>query len=282
MTAELLVLTLARAQFAAGAAILLVLAIRPLARRLLGAEFAYRLWVLAPVAGLTSLFPSLADFAGAAPAAAVRPPFLDGPLPHSDALLALWATGAAVTLALFAAAEARFRRLARQGLAGPAVVGLTWPRMVTPSDYAQRFDAAERDFIRRHERAHIARHDPQANGFVAAMQALFWFNPLVHAAAAAVRLDQELACDAAVVERRPEIRRAYAATLMKAHLTRPDSRLACAWAAAGRHPLETRIRMLSRPSLSLGQYLAGAAAVLVAAVSVALAIWGLSPEFPLH
>ena len=42
-----------------------------------------------------------------------------------------------------ALSEASFRRRAALGLAGPAVMGVAWPRIVTPSDYAERFTAAE-------------------------------------------------------------------------------------------------------------------------------------------
>jgi beta-lactamase regulating signal transducer with metallopeptidase domain len=156
-------------------------------------------------------------------------------------------------------------------------MGVAWPRIVTPADYALKFTAAERDLIGRHERAHIARRDPNANLFIAAMCAIGWFNPLVHIAAACARLDQELACDAAVIQAFPGCRRDYGATLLKAHLQRLGSPLACAWPAAGRHPLELRLAMLARPPLSLAHYLRGAAAVGAMAFVVAIGVWGFAP-----
>jgi len=280
MTAELALLTLVRAHLAASIAILVVMAARGPARRLLGSEFTYGLWMLAPTAAVASLFPTLAEFRGAPAPAEHVSALLGVGLPSAGFSLALWGAGAAATAALFAAAELRFRRLAARGLAGPAVMGLCWPRVVVPADYEARFDGAERRFIRQHERAHIARRDPQANAFIAAMQVLGWFNPLIHLAAGAARLDQEIACDAAVVDRRPAIRRPYAATLLKAHLSGPRSVLACAWAATARHPLETRILMLNRPSPSLAQYLMRAGTVLACTVATAVAVWALAPQSP--
>jgi beta-lactamase regulating signal transducer with metallopeptidase domain len=157
-------------------------------------------------------------------------------------------------------------------------MGVSWPRIVTPADYALRFTAHERALIGRHERAHIARRDPKANLFIAAMRALGWFNPLFHLAGACARLDQELACDAAVIQAWPGCRKDYGATLLKAHLTGPRSALACAWFARGRHPLELRLTMLARPPLSLSHYLRGAGAVGLAAVIVALGVWGFAPS----
>ncbi|HTK34804.1 MAG TPA: M56 family metallopeptidase [Caulobacteraceae bacterium] len=270
-TADLLVDALVRSQIAASLAIMLVLALRPAAQRLIGAELTYRLWVVAPVAAVVALFPSLSEFLSQGDAA---PPALH---PHATLLLEAWALGVTTVGGLMALAEALFRRSARQGRAGPAVMGVSWPRIVTPSDYAERFTAAERALIGRHERTHIARRDPRANLFIAAMGALAWFNPLVHIAAACARLDQELACDAAVIEAWPGCRRDYGATLVKAHMSRLASPLACAWPAAGRHPLEVRLGMLARPPLSLSHYVKGAAGIGLVAVILAIGVWTLAP-----
>jgi beta-lactamase regulating signal transducer with metallopeptidase domain len=272
--ADLLLAALLRAEAAGTVAILLVLVLRAPARRLIGAGLAYRLWTVVPVAAVTAVFPSLSDFShstGDAQVSLTAPGLLPAPL------LLAWLAGAALTAAAMAIAEARFRRLARQGRAGPAVMGLFWPRMVVPADYDRRFTAPERDLIRAHERAHIARGDPGANLFVAAMRALNWFNPLVHLGAACARLDQELACDAAVVEARPDSRRLYGETLLKAHMTAPRSPFACAWGAVARHPLETRLSLLARPALTLSVYLRGAALVGLVALLAVLSVWGAGP-----
>jgi beta-lactamase regulating signal transducer with metallopeptidase domain len=292
MASELFVLTLVRAQAAVSLAVLLVLILRSSARRRIGVGLTYRLWLLAPAAAFASPFPTLSAFLQG-PAAVVRAPVAATGSIGAVCLQALtvngfwsgcalqltwvWAAGAVAMVGLFGAAEARFRRLARAGLAGPAMVGVAAPRFVTPRDYRQRFTERERDLILRHERAHLVQGDPMANLLVAGFQVLFWFNPLIHLAAAQIRLDQELACDALVVEGRPKARRAYAQALVKAHLTGPQSALVCAWTPARRSLLEHRLRALSWGEVSLGRYMAGLVAVGGLAVSMAAAVWIAAP-----
>jgi beta-lactamase regulating signal transducer with metallopeptidase domain len=157
-------------------------------------------------------------------------------------------------------------------------MGVLWPKIVTPADYESKFTPAEREHIRRHELTHIARRDPHHNLLLAAIRVVFWFNPLVHLAAAAVRLDQELACDAALIERRPTLRRQYAEALLKAHFARSGSPLACAFTPWSRHPLELRVAMIARPGLTGHQYMARLLAVSVLTLGVALVVFSLSPN----
>ena len=77
---------------------------------------------------------------------------------------------------------------------------------------------------------------------MAAFQCLAWFNPQVHLAVHVARLDQELACDAAVMRRRPRERVLYAKTLLKTQLAGAPLPLGCYWPARGRHPLEVRVQ----------------------------------------
>jgi beta-lactamase regulating signal transducer with metallopeptidase domain len=114
---------------------------------------------------------------------------------------------------------------------------------VLPADDG-RYTAAERDLIRAHEREHVARKDPRAAALAALAQCLCWFNPLVHLAAHLMRLDQELACDEAVVRRRPAARALYARTLLKTQLAAQPLPFGCYWPARGPHPLEVRIALL--------------------------------------
>jgi beta-lactamase regulating signal transducer with metallopeptidase domain len=287
MIAETVLFALLKAQAAMTGAILVVLAARPFARAAMGPRLAYRLWALVPLAGVVTLFPTLSEFTqGEMPTiwfgrpSALHPAawITEGAWPLAGPVLGAWAAGAVVLATIFALAEWRFRRLARRGLAGPALIGVAWPRMVTPADYEQRFTARERTFIRAHERAHFERRDPLANLLIATLQVLGWFNPLSHLAAAAARLDQEMACDATVVEFRPKIRRGYAEALLKAHIDARRAPVACAWSPLGRHPLELRLRQLGRPALSLAQHTAGSAAVGLLALILALTIWALEPR----
>lgn len=276
MTADLLFLALVRAQLAASAAIVIVLWLRPFVRRLIGPELAYRAWAFVPVAAATSLFPTLQDFLSAHAVGPVAPPVVAGGL--SGPALVVFAYGALALTALFAFSEWRFRVEVRRGRAGPAVVGVAWPRIVLPAGYETLYSPEERRLIRKHEQTHIRRQDPRDNLIIAVAQVLGWFNPLVHLAARAARLDQELACDAAVVEALPEGRRLYAETLVKAHGAGPVSPLACALAGVGRHPLEVRLAALRRPTLNLREYVQGTALLGTFGLTVAVAVWGFAPQ----
>ncbi len=73
---------------------------------------------------------------------------------------------------------------------------------------------------------------------------------MVHLAAREARVDQELACDATVLERLPGQRRRYAETLLKTQLTDSLAPLGCHWVGAKAHPLEVRIQALRLPAAS--------------------------------
>jgi beta-lactamase regulating signal transducer with metallopeptidase domain len=267
----------ARANLAAGLAILAVMALRLPTRRAFGAQTAYVLWLLAPLAFLGALLPA---------AEAQTPPLQAAPAalalfaPQTPGLTMLWAAGILLALALVAAGQARFLRHARAGRAGPALVGVICPRIVTPRGYQDQFTEAERALVRAHERAHIDRGDPKVNALIALAQCLCWFNPLVHLAAYLARQDQELACDATVMRRQPRARRAYAETMLKTQLTATALPLGCHWLAGGPHPLEVRIGMLKAPTASEPRRLTGACAVAALAFGAGLAAWAAQPPAP--
>jgi beta-lactamase regulating signal transducer with metallopeptidase domain len=225
-----------------GAAAVLVALVRVPARRLLGPAASYGFWALPPLttfaALLVLLIPTYNEKLSTVAITATL-------LPELAHLVLPWAIGAAALAALFAVAQLRFQAEVKAGRGGPAVVGFISPRVVMPADDGTYTDA-ERDLIRAHERAHVARKDPRAAAYVALVQCLCWFNPLAHLAAYLIRLDQELACDAAVVMRRPASRGLYARTLLKTQLAHAPLPLGCYWAPRGTHPLEVRIAQLRR------------------------------------
>ena len=239
---------------AAAGAVLMVMALRGTVRRNFGAETAYGLWICVPIAAVAALLP-------AAAATRIYPP---GVGPHFDpifmatqaldqspstALLALWLAGAALGVITVARRQLHFLRMARHGLAGPAVTGFFAPRIIMPADAATLYSTDERALIRAHERTHIDRGDPRANGFIALAQCLFWCNPLIHLAAHEARLDQELACDATVLAHRSSQKRLYAETLLKTQIGGVATPLGCHWlAGAAPHPLEQRIKALRGPA----------------------------------
>lgn len=234
--AATLAVAFVKANLVAAVAILGVAALRVPARRAFGPAAAFHLWGLPIVAGFVAFVIDLAQ-------------------PHADpsilafdpALLAVWSAGAIGMAAVFAVAQARFQAEVRAGRGGPAVVGFISPVIVMPADDGH-YTAEERELIRAHEREHVARKDPRAAAFAALAQCLCWFNPLVHFAAYLIRLDQELACDAAVIRARPAARALYARTLLKTQLAGSPLPLGCYWSPRGQHPLEVRIASLKRTS----------------------------------
>jgi beta-lactamase regulating signal transducer with metallopeptidase domain len=290
MATEFFLLTLARAEVAASIAVLAILAVRRGVRRRLDPALTYRLWWAVPIAMAASVLPGLAEClnGGVVHVTSATPPpsaylsavsALDFWRPHAQVLLAVWAVGAAAMGLLFVRGEVRIRRDARLGLAGPAVVGVAAPRLVVPSDFHSRFSEGERALIRLHERTHIVQGHPLDNLAVATLQVIAWFNPLMHLAAGLFRFDQELACDALVLEDRRRQRKTYALALLKAQATCASGlSLTSAWASTSRGRLEVRLRMLHRRPSGLWEHARDGLGVAAAGLALALMIWTAIPN----
>ncbi|USQ94773.1 M56 family metallopeptidase [Caulobacter sp. RL271] len=267
---ELFALALIRAQIAAAAAVLLVVILRPSARRLFGPRRAYGLWAIVPAAAAAAFLPSLAETMDLGSPA--RPLGV-----WAGKLILLWLAGCAVATTILVLRERLFRQKVDQGLAGPAVMGALWPRIVLPSDFAQRFEPREREMITLHERTHINRGDPIANLVIAGAGVVGWCNPMIALASRLVRIDQELACDATVVALRSDIRADYAKALMKAQMSVSTSPLACGWAT---HPLILRVSLLNRREPSLHRDIAGFLTMTFLAIMAMVIVWSVSPRGP--
>jgi beta-lactamase regulating signal transducer with metallopeptidase domain len=274
MMSSVVLADLIRANLAGAAAVLVVLLVRVPARRLVGPEMAYFLWAAPPLAALATLMPA-PTVDGLAPPDALAHAVRDWSAPA----LAVWTLGVAVTLAALGWAQAKFVAAARAGDAGPSVVGVIAPRIYMPPDDG-RYTPQERAVIRAHEHEHVVRSDPRAGALAAGLQVLCWFNPLVHIGAHAMRLDQELACDAAVLRRRPHDRCLYARTLLKTQLDAQMLPLGCRWPAKGLHPLEVRVGLLRSPVRYDG--MAGPILIAMGLAIVTLCAWSVQPPEPRH
>lgn len=290
---------LLRANLALAAAILAVMLLRRPVRRRFGPLAAYMLWLAPPVCALVSLVPVPAPTAIMAPAVelvatagkAVAPVAAKAPaLPI--VLLVIWELGVLAAFGLFAVRQLRFVRavgrltpLNEQPAvlrgehveAGPLVLGWLRPRIVVPADFADRFEGEARALVLEHEDVHLRRGDARINGLAVALQCLCWFNPLVHLAARALRIDQEIACDAAVIDRHPHARRLYAETLLGSVLGGAHAPLGCHWPATGPHPLKERLIMLNTASVTPLRRKAGLALVVLVASTAAGAVWAANP-----
>jgi TonB family protein len=269
---------------AAAAAILFVLLVRRPAARLFGPHAAYSLWAMVPVAMLATFLPerTVETLVGE---------FLIGGVPASHtvnqiaaaswlapALLAVWLIGAIALTVLLVRRQRAFLKDAEIGLAGPAIVGFRHPRIVTPDDFARRYSHDERKLILTHEQVHIERNDARINALVAAVRCVFWFNPLVHIGANAMRIDQELSCDAEVIDRRPRIRRAYAETLLKTQLASRPLPVGCYWPAQSQHPLAERISLIAAKPVSGLRRAAATVIVVSLTAGAGVAAWAAQPE----
>ena len=266
--------------------LVLILSVRRLMARYLGPASAYALWLIAPAAITATLLPErtretvVADFLvqGMPPGlAALEQNAANSLLSLITALV--WLTGAVAMGARLAQQQRAFQKEVDSGRAGPAITGLRYPRIVVPDDFEARFSYCERRLILTHEQVHLDRHDVCINAFVALARCLLWFNPIVHIAAVALRVDQELSCDAEVVARRPRMRRTYAETLLKAQTASPAPPVACLWQTTpGQHPLTDRIQLLAQQPASARRRRVAAFVVAALIVATAGSVWAGQPE----
>jgi beta-lactamase regulating signal transducer with metallopeptidase domain len=283
---------------ASSAGIGLALTMRVAFRRLFGSSTAYSVWLLIPTALLAMLLPhsgSSTPIAWRIESVSSIVHVLNGPsvrpaIPSVDwqALsLSVWLTGAALFAAYLTLQQQAFVRslgslsdsrcvirTARSG-GGPALLGLMWPKIILPMDFRSRYTRVERLLILHHERTHLRRGDAICNGFLALLRCIFWFNPLVHLASSLFRVDQELACDAAVMRAYPALRRTYAVAMLKTQLADFALPLGCHWRSA--QGLKERLQMLTRPMPSRRRRLSGAAFTAVFLTLAGCTTWAAKP-----
>jgi len=266
-----------------------LLARKPL-RTAFGAQTAYAFWLLVPAALIAALLPArtivevlpeasaVLETAAAAPveiSATVAQATNSAPaLPPLEPLaLLLWSVGAALSVLIALNAQRRIDGDA----AGPAVVGVLRPRILLPRDFSERYNAEERALVLAHEQSHVNAGDVQINALAALIQALNWFNPLIYIARAALRVDQELACDARVMARHAGAKRTYAEAMLKTQLAARAVPLGCAWPPLGAGPLKQRIAMLADPAPTPRRRVAGALLCTLTVLAAGAAAWLAQP-----
>lgn len=328
MAAELMDWLL-RSALALAVVVCMVMALRPLWRRWLGAGAVLWLYLLVPAALVATSLPAPTLVRDAPPAAIARPavpgevpaPGLtptaaapaaspderagattpafpppetllpDAPFAPASLLtvgLLAWAAGVLALASLLWQQQRRFRRRlghmrrlddglwqASTDDIGPVVIGLLWPRIVVPADFDHRYDPRQRELVLAHERVHLSRGDLPMNALACVLRCLFWFNPLVHLAAAKLRLDQELACDAVVLARNPRAGRAYAAALLNTQMADLGLPVGCAWQSS--HPLKWRISQLQMPLPGPARMTLGAALAVLTSSAAASVLWQQQP-----
>ncbi len=284
--------------FTSSAACLVVLLLRRPWRHVFGSSSVPLLWALIPAALLAVALPAPVDtplalhWVNASPQNLPALQVIPGEAHQSGSgwplLSMLWLLGVLLSATHFALQQRRYLgklgtlRALGDGVLlgsspehGPAVVGLLRPRIILPSDFESRFGPVEQELILAHERSHLRRGDIVANALATLLRTLYWFNPLLHFAAARMRHDHELASDADVVAQYPHARRRYADTLLNVQLAVPGLPVGCLWQSS--HPLKERITMLKRLSSSQRKK-AGSALAVLALLSLSALAWAAQPQ----
>src|SRR5690606_24351750 len=147
-----------------------------------------------------------------------------------------------------------------------------------PADLESRHGPDCAMLVVAHERAHLARGDTRANLVAVVLRCLYWFNPIVHLADRSFRLDQELACDAAVIARHPHARRRYADAMLNMQLAVPGLPVGCHWQSS--QSLKERILMLKQPQPAAGRRRVGILALGVVLSGCSYVAWSARPAQP--
>jgi bla regulator protein blaR1 len=219
-------------------------------------------------------------------------------VPAPDALslvpicVSIWAVGCAVVLARWVASWLQMRAIVRSaGLADisaaipvrlapapfePAVIGVIRPLLVLPAGIQERLTAGELETVIAHEMCHVRRRDNLTAAVQMALEAIFWFHPLIWWIGARLLDERERACDEAVVGLGKDSQ-TYAESILKVCRFYVESKLACVAGISG-SSLKRRVktimrnRVMDRLSTFKKLALAGAAAaVVVVPVAVGLA-----------
>lgn len=224
--------------------LLLTLTLRRSARRLAGPGPAFTLWALPVLLAIIPLLPKQAapafDSASLTtlPALFVQPQAMTAASAGIDVpWLVIWLTGSILVMlrtllhylriqrstqplsaslrnAITPMLPPRLLKHARMHAEGPAVLW-SWPcRLLLPPDFTECFDASGRVQVLAHEQAHLARRDPLWSLAAEVVLAALWFFPPAWWAMGRFRLDQELACDAAVLRHAPDQVARYARALV--------------------------------------------------------------------
>ena len=286
-------------------AVLLVAVLRKPCRQLFGTERAFQLWLLPPLAMLASQLPHAVatGAAGRLPAVLYTITAVATALPVHEATanvtdwrnwaLLVWLAGALGSLLLAASSQFRYRlRLrgatlfdgltmrwpvlrARSTNVGPALVGAFRSKIVLPADFEQRYDTTEQTLILFHEATHARRLEGCWCLLGQVVAATLWFNPLAWWALTALRHDQELACDAAVMREHGEHRRSYANAMLKTQSAAFALPVGCSWSP--RHPVTERIAMLKLPTPGRLRRMAGQITIVAIASGASMTVYAAHP-----
>ncbi|MBV8845310.1 MAG: TIGR03435 family protein [Bryobacterales bacterium] len=251
----------------------------------LGGQIAWRKAPEAPPPALTFAVDQIGRPFSAATTLAPGPaPARNGP----RILFAVWLCG---FLAIVLAWTLRWRRIRRAVRAAtplelnapipgvcspsrlePGIVGIFQPVLLLPEGIGDRLTPAQWAAILAHELCHAARRDNLTSAIHMAVEAIFWFHPLVWWIGTRLVNERERACDEAVLLRGCD-RESYAEGILKVCKFYLESPLTCAAGVTGADLKKRMEEIMTRPvmrKLDVGKKLLLAAALTAAAAAPVL------------
>lgn len=108
----------------------------------------------------------------------------------------------------------------------PGVFGIVWPALLWPKGISERLDDAQLDAVLAHELWHVRHRDNLAAAVHMAVEAIFWFYPVVWWLGTSLVEERERACDQEVVGLGSE-RQVYAESILKTCEFCLESPLSC-------------------------------------------------------
>jgi bla regulator protein blaR1 len=203
-------------------------------------------------------------FAATAPTSAVGAAVAT-PVPHSipsatAILFGIWACGLAVSAGFWIRNWRRARAVQQRAtpltvklpipavssetLLEPGVFGIFRPVLLLPEGITERLTASQFDAIVAHELCHVRRRDNLTAAVHTAVEALFWFHPLVWWMGGRLVEERERACDEEVLQSGSEPE-AYAEGILSVCKFYTESPLACASGISGADLKSRIIRIMT-------------------------------------
>jgi len=161
---------------------------------------------------------------------------------------------------------------------GPAVCWLPHCRLLLPAGLLQRFPPKQLAQVMTHERMHLVRRDPFWSLLAELMLAAMWFFPPAWLAMSRFRLDQELACDAAIIRRAPQHAGTYARALLSGATTSRAMAATAPWLSQPQ--LKERLTMIQNHSRTLFHRRGGYAVLVALLAGTTLAAHAAMPVSP--
>ncbi len=131
----------------------------------------------------------------------------------------------------------------------PGIFGLSRPVLVWPKGISQHLENAHMEAILAHELWHVRRRDNLAAAIHMAVEATFWFHPMVWWLGARLVDERERACDEQVVELGSE-RQVYAESILKVCEFCVGSPLACVSGVTGADLKKRMVHIMSHHVVS--------------------------------